>query len=40
MTSTLVRVVWLTIAMLASDSAIGRAQRNSALWLDEPKPAS
>jgi hypothetical protein len=40
MTSRLVRVTSLTIAIVACHPGIGRAQVKVAAWLDEPKPAS
>lgn len=40
MTSTLVRVTSLIIAIVACHPGIGRSQVKVASWLDEPKPAS
>lgn len=40
MTSTLVRVTSLTVAIVACHPGIGRSQVKVASWLDEPKPAS
>lgn len=40
MTSRLVRVTSLTIAIVACHPGIGRSQVKVASWLDEPKPAS